>query len=58
MLAKGQGADVFNALEIMDCTKADLEALKFEPGVGSLHYYLFNWRCAAMTGRQVAIVLP
>lgn len=40
--AKRLGFDVFNALDIMDNIEF-LDELKFAPGDGSLHYYLFNW---------------
>jgi glycylpeptide N-tetradecanoyltransferase len=40
--AKNLGFDVFNALDIMDNTEF-LDELKFAPGDGYLHYYLYNW---------------
>lgn len=40
--AKNHGFDVFNALDIMDNVEF-LEELKFAPGDGYLHYYLYNW---------------
>jgi len=43
ILANSEGFDVFNALNIMD--NGDyLRDLKFSPGDGNLHYYLYNWR--------------
>jgi glycylpeptide N-tetradecanoyltransferase len=41
--AKELGYDVFNALSIMD-NAAFLNELKFGPGDGSLHFYLYNWK--------------
>ena len=40
--AKDLGFDVFNALDIMENVEF-LDELKFAPGDGSLHYYLYNW---------------
>ena len=40
--AKNIGYDVFNALDIMNNVEF-LEELKFAPGDGYLHYYLYNW---------------
>jgi glycylpeptide N-tetradecanoyltransferase len=40
--AKTQNFDVFNALDIMD-NESFLRELKFMPGDGYLHYYLYNW---------------
>ena len=46
------GADVFNALDIMD-NKQVLEELKFGVGDGNLHYYLYNWKCPSMPPNEV-----
>ena len=43
VLAKKQGYDVFNALDIMD-NEEFLKELKFGIGDGHLHYYFYNWR--------------
>lgn len=40
--AKEVGFDVFNALDIMN-NSTFLNELKFAPGDGYLHYYLYNW---------------
>ena len=48
------GADVFNALDIMD-NKQVLEELKFGVGDGNLHYYLYNWKCPSMPPNEVRI---
>lgn len=41
--------DVFNALSLME-NGLFLEDLKFGPGDGQLHYYLFNYRANAIAG--------
>ena len=43
ILAKRKGYDVFNALDIMQNASV-LKELKFGPGDGYLHYYLYNYR--------------
>eukprot|EP01016_Furgasonia_blochmanni_P051696 TRINITY_DN8169_c0_g1_i1.p1 TRINITY_DN8169_c0_g1~~TRINITY_DN8169_c0_g1_i1.p1 ORF type:complete len:156 (-),score=26.76 TRINITY_DN8169_c0_g1_i1:169-636(-) len=43
ILAQREGFDVFNALDIME-NGSFLKELKFNPGDGCLHYYLYNWR--------------
>jgi glycylpeptide N-tetradecanoyltransferase len=43
ILAKTEGFDVFNALDILD-NKTIFEELLFKPGDGFLHYYLYNWK--------------
>lgn len=40
--AKNLGFDVFNALDVMNNAEF-LNELKFGPGDGFLHYYLYNW---------------
>ncbi len=49
ILAKGNRFDVFNALSLMD-NALFLEELKFGPGDGQLHFYLFNYRANAIAG--------
>ena len=44
--------DVFNALNQME-NEQFLKELKFGSGDGSLHYYLFNWKCATFEPKQV-----
>lgn len=41
--AKKKGYDVFNALDVMQ-NETFLKELKFGPGDGQLHYYLYNYR--------------
>ena len=56
IIAKNKGYDVFNALDLLDNDKW-LKDLKFGPGSGSLHYYLFNWRTkSALTPNEVGLI--
>lgn len=43
ILAKKEGFDVFNALDILDNLSV-FEDLLFKPGDGFLHYYMYNWK--------------
>ncbi|KAK6264251.1 hypothetical protein QUC31_012384 [Theobroma cacao] len=43
IVAKQKDFDVFNALDVMH-NESFLKELKFGPGDGSLHYYLYNYR--------------
>lgn len=56
ILAKGLGADVFNALNLME-NKCFLSLLKFGEGDGFLQYYLYNWQCPEMPSNDVGLVL-
>lgn len=56
ILAKKEGADVFNALDLME-NESFLKELKFGPGDGHLQYYLYNWGCPQMDNAQVGLVL-
>mmetsp|Transcript_21675 Transcript_21675/g.48830 ORF Transcript_21675/g.48830 Transcript_21675/m.48830 type:complete len:101 (-) Transcript_21675:486-788(-) len=56
ILAKRLEFDVFNALDILD-NNAFLKELKYGIGDGHLQYYLYNWRCTAVTSDQVGLVL-
>lgn len=56
VLAKGEGQDVFNALNLMRNDEF-LEELKFGIGDGNLQYYLYNWACPPMESKDVGIVL-
>lgn len=56
IFAKKNGVDVMNCLDLMD-NKDFIETLKFGPGDGTLHYYLYNWNCPYMTSNQVGLVL-
>jgi glycylpeptide N-tetradecanoyltransferase len=46
IMAKLKDYDVFNALDIME-NESFLKELKFGPGDGHLHYYLYNYRLKA-----------
>merc|ERR1711957_512092 len=52
VLAKNEGHDVFNALNLMENDEL-LEALKFGKGDGNLQYYVYNWSCPSMEHRDV-----
>lgn len=55
--AKLKGFDVFNCLDVMD-NEEFLKELKFMPGDGYLHYYLYNWSLGArLTPQELGIVL-
>jgi len=56
ILAKQQGFDVFNALDLME-NETFFKALKFHPGDGFLHYYLYNWRCSTLSPAELGLVL-
>lgn len=56
ILAKQEGFDVFNALDLMD-NETFFKQLKFHPGDGFLHYYLYNWRCSTLSPSELGLVL-
>ena len=56
ILAKNEGHDVFNALNLME-NERFLGDLKFGMGDGNLQYYVYNWFCPAMEYKDVGIVL-
>ena len=56
ILAKKNGADVFNCLDLMENNKV-FEKLKFGPGDGMLQYYLYNWRAPEIKCPKVGLVL-
>jgi len=45
VMAKKEGFDVFNALDIMH-NKEFISELTFSPGDGFLHYYFYNYKMA------------
>lgn len=51
IIAKNAGFDVFNALTLMD-NNLFLRDLKFGPGDGFLHYYLYNWLTRPIDGGE------
>lgn len=57
ILAKKEGFDVFNALDIMQ-NKEFISELSFSPGDGFLHYYMYNYQLKKVISSQdVGIVL-
>jgi glycylpeptide N-tetradecanoyltransferase len=54
--AADYGADVFNCLNIQD-NKSYIDALRFVPGDGHLHYYLFNYAHPTIKPEKCGIVL-
>jgi glycylpeptide N-tetradecanoyltransferase len=56
VLARRQGADVFNALELLD-NAALFQPLKFERGTGVLNLYLYNMPCAPVAADKLGILL-
>lgn len=57
IVAKKKDYDVFNALDIMQ-NESFLKDLKFGPGDGQLHYYLYNYRIKdALNPSQLGLVL-
>jgi len=56
ILAKKDGFDVYNCLDIMD-NESFLDVLKFGKGDGNLQYYLYNWRAPEMEHQQMGLVL-
>lgn len=57
ILAKNNGFDVFNALDLLDNGRF-LQPLKFGIGDGDLHYYLYNWRTKSdLSPHEVGLVL-
>ena len=56
VLARNEGADVFNALDLGE-NPAIFGPLKFGQGDGFLQYYLYNWKCPQMLSTDVGLVL-
>jgi len=56
VVARNEGADVFNALDLMD-NEAAFSNLQFGAGDGWLQYYVYNWKCPTMTAEDIGIVL-
>lgn len=55
ILAKQEGCDVFNALDIMD-NRSVFKNLKFKEGDGVLHYYLYNYYVEPMDPRMNSLI--
>lgn len=56
ILARQNDFDVFNALDLMD-NALYTNDLKFGPGDGYLHFYLYNWRCRAIESDKIGLVM-
>jgi glycylpeptide N-tetradecanoyltransferase len=56
ILAKNNGFDVYNALNIMDNSNIFTELL-FGQGDGSLKYYFYNFQCPSVEPDQLSLVL-
>lgn len=57
IVAKRKDFDVFNALDVMQ-NESFLKELKFGPGDGKLHYYLYNYRIRqALKPSELGLVL-
>ena len=56
ILAKKDGFDVFNALNLME-NETFLDDLKFGMGDGKLRYYLYNWNCPTIASKDLGLVL-
>uniref|UniRef100_A0A1J3ENQ9 Glycylpeptide N-tetradecanoyltransferase n=1 Tax=Noccaea caerulescens TaxID=107243 RepID=A0A1J3ENQ9_NOCCA len=57
IVSKQKGFDVFNALDVMH-NDGFLKELKFGPGDGQLHYYLYNYRLrSALKPAELGLVL-
>lgn len=57
IVAKQKDYDVFNALDVMQ-NESFLKELKFGPGDGKLHYYLYNYRIRhALKPSELGLVL-
>ncbi|CAM8961233.1 unnamed protein product [Rhodiola kirilowii] len=57
IVAKQKDYDVFNALDVMH-NESFLKELKFGPGDGQLHYYLYNYRLRyALRPSELGLVL-
>lgn len=56
IFARNDGADVFNALDVMD-NEPVFSDLQFGAGDGFLQYYVYNWKCPQMKAEEVGLVL-
>lgn len=56
IMARKNDFDVYNALNLMD-NALFTEDLKFGPGDGYLHYYLYNWKCRDVDSQKVGLVM-
>jgi glycylpeptide N-tetradecanoyltransferase len=56
MASKEYDVDVFNCLNVQD-NKSFIDALRFVPGDGNLHYYLFNYAHPPIKPEKCCIIL-
>jgi glycylpeptide N-tetradecanoyltransferase len=56
IFARNLGADVYNALDVME-NREFLDVLQFGKGNGCLQYYLYNWKCAQVAPHEIGMVL-
>lgn len=56
VMAKKEGQDVFNALDVME-NKEFLQGLKFGVGDGHLKFYIYNWTCPRIESNDIGLVL-
>lgn len=56
IICRNNKIDVFNCLDIME-NKTILDDLRFMPGTGKLHYYLYNWNTNLVDNNQLAKLL-
>jgi len=56
IMAKKEGFDVFNTLNIMDNEEV-FEELRFKKNAGDLNYYLFNYKLSNLSAPDIGIVL-
>ena len=55
--AKENNMDLFNSLDIMN-NETLLHELKFMPGDGYLHYYLYNWSIKErLNPKEIAVLM-
>ena len=55
-MAKCEGFDVFNALDLMENMEI-FEPLKFGIGDGLLQYYLYNWSMTPFKPSELGLIL-
>lgn len=57
IMAKSEGFDVFNMLDLMNNSEQIITDLKFGKGDGTLQYYLYNWKCPELQSNEIGLVL-
>ncbi|RKP08604.1 myristoyl-CoA:protein N-myristoyltransferase [Thamnocephalis sphaerospora] len=56
ILARSERFDVWNCLDLMD-NREIIDELRFGPGDGTLHYYLYNYKCHSVEADQVGLIM-